>query len=117
MVPARVMIICWAYHKLLVITRTDKLPLVPSNYLSVAGCVTSLTSFFSFHVKKISQILESLARKWNTLEQNGLAMVATWPNQRESITHNSNFCWRAPAVRVIQVSLYYPTGKPSLVND
>ena len=49
--------------------------------------------FFS-HEKKISQILESLARKWATLERNGLATVAI----RESITqtfHNSN-CFDGP---------------------
>ena len=27
---------------------------------------------------EISQMLESLARKWNTLEQDGLTTVATW---------------------------------------
>ena len=48
--------------------------------------------FFS-HEKKISQILESLARKWKTLEQNGLTTVATWLKERESITHNSNFSY------------------------
>ena len=64
--------------------------------------------FFS-HEKKISQIAEILARKWNTLELNGLATVTAWLKQRESITqtfHNSNFLWWSPAVRVIQVSLY-----------
>ena len=48
--------------------------------------------FFS-HEKKISQILESLARKWNTLERNGLITVTTRLKQRESITLNSNFSW------------------------
>jgi len=106
------MIICWAYLKLLVITGTDKLKLVPSNYflcgwMCLHSCVTSLISLFSFHMGRKSQILESLARKWNTLERNGLTMVAT----RESITHDSNFSelkpfWRSPAVRVIQISLY-----------
>ena len=42
----------------------------------------------------------------NTLEQNGLAAVATWLKQKESITHNSNFFWWSLAVRVIQVPLY-----------
>jgi len=41
--------------------------------------------FFSYE-KKISQILESLARKWNTLDRNRLATVASWFKQRESIT-------------------------------
>jgi len=41
--------------------------------------------FFS-REKKISQIVESLARKWNTLERNRLATVATWLKRRESIT-------------------------------
>jgi len=40
--------------------------------------------------RKISQILVSLARKWNIQERNGLATLATWLKQRESITHNSN---------------------------
>jgi len=75
MVPAWVMI-----------CRTDKLWL-----LSVAECIYILICFFVSHKKKISQILERLARKKNTLEQNGLATVATWLTQRESITHNSNF--------------------------
>jgi len=44
--------------------------------------------FFS-HERKISQILESLARKWNTLERNEFATVATWLKQGESITNNS----------------------------
>jgi len=80
MVPAWVMIIFWVYFELLVITRTDKPRLVPSN-----GIV-----FFSCE-KKISQILEISARKWNTLERNGLDTVATWLKQKESITLNSNF--------------------------
>jgi len=42
-------------------------------------------AFFS-REKKISQISESLARKWTTLERNGLAAVATWLKQRESKT-------------------------------
>jgi len=37
-------------------------------------------------MKENLQILESLARKWNTLERNGLATVPTWLKQRESIT-------------------------------
>jgi len=96
MVPAWVMIICWTYLELLVITRTDQLWLVPPKYLFCGWmclhfCITSLISLFFFpHEKKISQILESLARKWNTLERNGLAAVATWLMQKESITHNSN---------------------------
>jgi len=59
--------------------------------------------------RKLPQILESLARKWNTPERNELATVATWLMQRDSITqtfYNSNFFWWSAAVRVIQVSLY-----------
>jgi len=97
MVPAWVVIICWAYLELLVITRTDQLWLVPPNYLfcgwiCLHSCVTSLTLLFFFsHEKKISQILESLARKWSTLDPSGLTTLATWLMQRESITQNSNF--------------------------
>ena len=86
----------WAYLELLVITRTDKLRLVPPNYLfcgwiCLHSCVTSLTSLLSFsHEKKISELSKSLARKWNTLERNRLATVVTWLMQRESITYNSN---------------------------
>jgi len=47
----------------------------------------NLIVFFS-HEKKISQILESLARIWNKLERNGLATMVTWLKQRESMTHN-----------------------------
>ena len=102
MVLARVMLICWAYLVLLVRTRTDKLRLVPSNYLFCGWmCLHSCVS----HEKKKAQILESLARKWNTLERNGLTTVTIWPTQRESITHNSNFFWWSPSVRVIQVPL------------
>jgi len=43
---------------------------------------------FLSHEKKISQISESLARKWNTLERNRLTMVTTWLKQRENITLN-----------------------------
>jgi len=46
---------------------------------------------FFLHEKKTWQILESLARKWKTLERSGLATVAAWPKQRESVTRNSNF--------------------------
>ena len=74
MVPAWVMIIYWAYLELLVITRTDKLQLVPSNCLFCGWmCLHSrvtrlnLIVFFS-HEKKSLQMLESLASKWNTLE-------------------------------------------------
>jgi len=79
MVPAWVMVIFWACLELLVITRTGRLCNKP-NFIV----------FFS-REKKISQFLESLARKRNTLEQNGLTTVAKWLMQRESITHNSNF--------------------------
>jgi len=60
MVPAWLMIICWVYLELLVITRTDKLRLVPSSYLffgwmCLHSYVTSLASFIFFsHEKKIS---------------------------------------------------------------
>ena len=43
------------------------------------------------HEKKVLQILESVARKWNTLERSALALVATWLKQKESKTLNSNF--------------------------
>ena len=39
---------------------------------------------FFFAWEKILQILESLDRKLNTLEQNGLATVATWLMQRRA---------------------------------
>jgi len=69
---------------------------MPSNYLLWLNVFTFLYNKLNFivlfsHEKKISQILESLVRNWNTLAQNGLATVATWLKQRESITHNSNF--------------------------
>jgi len=53
MVLAWVIIICWAYLELLVITRTDKLRLVPSNCLFCGwmcshSCVTSLFHWFLF---------------------------------------------------------------------
>jgi len=41
--------------------------------------------FFSRETK-ISQILESSARKWNTPELNRLATLATWLKQSESMT-------------------------------
>jgi len=103
MVPAWVMIICWIYLEFWVITWTDKQWLVPPIYL-----FCGLTSLFFFsHEKKISQILESLARKWNTLERNGLAAVATWLMQRESITRNSNFS-SLKLVLVVPCSASYP---------
>ena len=53
------------------------------------SCVTTnklnFGAFFTSE-KKISQILESVARKWNTLDRNSLATVATWFKQRESVT-------------------------------
>jgi len=94
MVPAWVMIICWAYHELLVITRTVvsaiKLPFMWLDAFTFLCNKLNFIVFFS-HEKKISQISESLARKWITLERNGLTTMATWVMQRESITHNSNF--------------------------
>jgi len=75
MVPAWLMIICWAYLKLIV--RTDKLRLVPSHHLFLwLDVFTFLRNKLNFaglfsHERKISQVLESLARKWNTLERNG----------------------------------------------
>ena len=119
MVPAWVMIIRWAYLKLLFITRTDKLRLVPSNYLFCGlmflySCVASLISLFSFHMRiKSQQILESLARKWNILEQNGLATVAIWLKQRESITHNSNLSYLIPFL-VVPCSSSYPSFTAAL---
>ena len=107
MVPAWLIIICWAHLELLVITRTDKLWLVPSNYLFFGwvcfhSCVTSLKFHrFLFKWEENLANIESLAGKYNTLERNGFAMVATWLKQRESITLDSN----SPAVRVILVSM------------
>ena len=45
---------------------------------------------FLFTWEESSQILESLGRKWNTLERNGLATVVTWLTQT---FHNSNFSY------------------------
>ena len=66
-----------------------KLRLVPSNYLfcdwiCLHSCVTSLISLFSSRERKMSQILEILARKWNTLKLNRLTTVATWLKQRRA---------------------------------
>jgi len=66
----------------------------------VYSCVTNLISLFSFYMGRKSRILERLARKWSTLERNGLTMVATW--LRESITHNSKFL-------VVPCSSSYPS--------
>jgi len=54
----------------LVITLTDKLLLVPFLWLDVFTLLCNKLSFIVFfsHEKKISQILESLAKKWKTLE-------------------------------------------------
>ena len=69
--------------KLLVITRTDE-PVVsaiklPFLWLDVFTFLCNKPNFIVFfsHEKKISKILESLGRKWNTLERNGLTTVAT----------------------------------------
>ena len=81
MVPVWVMIICWAYLGPLVITQTNKLLVSAIKLLFlVLDVFTFLCDKLNFivffsHGKKISQIL---ARKWNTLDGNGLAMVATW---------------------------------------
>jgi len=107
--------ICWAYPELLVITPTAvsaiKLGFLLLDVFAFLCNKLNFIVFFS-HEKKIEQILENLAREWNTQERNGLAMVATWLKQKESITHDSNFsylelCFVVPAVRVIQVSLYF----------
>ena len=76
------MIISWVYLELLVITRTDKLWLVPPDYLFYGwicshSCVPSLTSLIFFsHEKKISQILESLANRTHKSEIDSLR----WPH-------------------------------------
>jgi len=46
MVPAWLMIICWVYLKLLVITRTDKLRLVPQDYIFylLTVCMASIVA-------------------------------------------------------------------------
>jgi len=99
MVPARVTIICRAYLELLVTTRTDKTVVsaikLPFQWLDAFTFLCNKLNFIISlsHEKKFSQIFESLARKWNTLERNGLTTVATWLKQRESITHNSNFSY------------------------
>jgi len=67
MVPVWAMIICWSYFELLVIIRTDKLLLVPPNYLFCGWMcfVTSLISLFSFHMRrKFSQEMEYTRAKW-----------------------------------------------------
>jgi len=76
MVPALVMIICWANLEFLFMTHTDKLRLVPSNYLfcgsmCLDSCVTSLISLLSFHEKKypanfrnFNQEMEYTRAKW-----------------------------------------------------
>jgi len=95
MVPAWVMIVCWAYLEHLVITELKtavsaiKLPFM---WLDVSTFLRNKLNFIVFfsREKKISQILESLARKWNTLEGNGFALVAIWLKQREIITHTSD---------------------------
>ena len=82
-----------AYLEPLVITQLTtavsaiKLPFMWLDVLTFLCNKPNFILFFS-HGKKIAQILKSLARKWNTLERNGLAMVATWLKQRESIMHN-----------------------------
>jgi len=113
MVPAWVMIICWAYFELLVIACLNWYTAVSAievsfQWLDVFTFLCNKHNFIVFfsHEKKISQTLESLVRKWNTLDQNRLATVATWLKQRKSITLNSNFVWWSPAIRVIQVSVY-----------
>ena len=67
------MIICWAYLEPLVITRPDKLQLVPPNYLSCGWmCLRScLTSFIPFtweknltNFRKPSQEKEYIRAKW-----------------------------------------------------
>jgi len=77
MVPGWVMIICWAYLALLVISRTDKLWSVQPNYLfcgwmCLHSYVTSLTSlvFFSAreenltNFRKFSQEMKHTRVKW-----------------------------------------------------
>ena len=46
MVPAWLMIICWVYLELLVITRTDKLRLVPQDYIFylLTVCMASIVA-------------------------------------------------------------------------
>jgi len=58
-------------------SKTCKLPFL---WLDVFTFLWNKLNFIIFflHEKKISQILERLARKWNTLEQNGLVTVVTY---------------------------------------
>ena len=72
------MVICWAYLEPLVITRTAKLRVsairLPFLWLDVVTFLCNNLNFIVFfsHEKKISQILENSARKWNKLKRNGL---------------------------------------------
>jgi len=98
MVPAWLMIICWAYLEFLVTTQTDKLAVsaikLPFLWPDVFTFLCNKLNFIFFfsREKKISQILQNLARKSTTLERNGLTMVATRLKHRaKSTTHNSNF--------------------------
>jgi len=61
---------------------------LPFMWLDVFTFLCNKLNFIVFfsREKKISQILESLTRKWNALERNRLATVATWLKQKESIT-------------------------------
>jgi len=65
----------YTYIELTTAVSAIKLPFMR---LDVLKFLYNKLNFIVFlHEKKISQILESLVRKWNTLEQNGLATVAT----------------------------------------
>ena len=77
MVSVWVIIIGWAYLELLVITRTDKLQLVPSNYLFCGCmCLHSWVTSLKFHCflftrgensanfRKFSQQMEYTRAKW-----------------------------------------------------
>jgi len=71
---------------------------------------------FLSHEKKIAQILESSARKFNTLERNGLAIYGGHMGKAKG-QHNSNFLWWSPAVQVIQVSLYMGSATAGVYSE
>ena len=109
MVPAWIMIICWEYLKLLVITAVSVIRL-PFLWLDVFTFLCNKVNFIVFfsHEKKISQILESLTRKRRAKWTRYGGHMAKAKGERNSLLKLfiTQIFWWSPAVWVIQVSLY-----------
>jgi len=73
------------------VVSATKLPFLWLDMFTFLCNKLNLSVFLFIWEENLTNLRKFIARKWNTLERNGLAMMVTWLMQRESLTHNSNF--------------------------